>query len=95
MAPALTDQVVSKWLADYPLLRDERRVFENWRDLVNVYQVKGKNAHDTRLVAAMRRHGISDLLTFNGVDFATVFSGNASFLLKHRGTEDTEGKPLW
>ena len=56
MAPALTDQVVSKWLAVYPLLRDERRVFENWRDLVNVYQVKGKNAHDTRLVAAMRRH---------------------------------------
>jgi predicted nucleic acid-binding protein len=31
--------------------------------------VKGKNAHDARLVAAMQRHGLTRLLTFNKPDF--------------------------
>jgi hypothetical protein len=29
----------------------------------------GKPAHDARLVAAMERHGLTHLLTFNLVDF--------------------------
>ncbi len=33
------------------------------------YQVIGKNAHDTRLVAAMIVHGIPRILTFNTTDF--------------------------
>jgi predicted nucleic acid-binding protein len=32
--------------------------------------VKGKTAHDARLVAAMRRHGVNRLLTFNASHFA-------------------------
>jgi len=31
--------------------------------------VMGKNAHDTRLVAAMLRHDIKSILTFNSADF--------------------------
>ena len=34
------------------------------------HNVKGKQAHDTRLVAAMERHGVKHLLTFNKSDFA-------------------------
>jgi hypothetical protein len=35
-----------------------------------MYQILGKTAHDGRLVAAMQRHSISNLLTFNKGDFA-------------------------
>ena len=52
------------------LLRDERKVYERWRELVADHDVKGKQVHDTRLVAAMLRHDISHLLTFNSADFA-------------------------
>ena len=54
----------------FPLLRDERVIFDRWEELVRQYRVKGKKAHDTRLVAAMQRHRISHLLTFNIADFA-------------------------
>jgi predicted nucleic acid-binding protein len=53
----------------FTLLRDERAVFERWQDLVLQHDVKGKGAHDARLVAAMQRHGITHLLTFNDKDF--------------------------
>ncbi len=33
------------------------------------YAIQGKAAHDARLVAAMQKHGVSQLLTFNGADF--------------------------
>lgn len=64
------DAAVELLLADYPLRRDERGVFGHWRSLVVTHDVKGKNAHDARLVAAMARHGLSHLLTFNVGDFA-------------------------
>lgn len=53
----------------FRLLRDERANYDRWRDLVSRYRVEGKSAHDKRLVAAMQRHGISDILTFNVADF--------------------------
>lgn len=53
----------------FPLLKDERTIFEKWQELVIQYQVLGKQAHDTRLVAAMQRHGISHVLTLNPKDF--------------------------
>jgi hypothetical protein len=54
----------------FKLLRDERTIFEVWQQLVLDHKVIGKHAHDARLVAAMLRHGVSHLLTFNGRDFA-------------------------
>ncbi len=41
-----------------------------WRTLVNTHGVCGKQAHDTRLVAWMEGHGLSNLLTFNVADFS-------------------------
>jgi len=53
----------------FTLLTDKETIFENWRSLVIQYQVLGKNAHDTRLVAAMQCHGIDRVLTLNPRDF--------------------------
>lgn len=52
------------------LMQDERAILPRWRALVQTHRVQGKAAHDARLVAAMLRHGLSCLLTFNTSDFA-------------------------
>ena len=54
---------------DYQLLKDERGIFDRWQSLVTDNKVRGKTAHDARLVAAMQRHRVTNLLTFNKSDF--------------------------
>ena len=54
----------------FTLLLDERAVFAEWQKLVTAHAVTGKLAHDARLVAAMVRHGLTHVLTFNTKDFA-------------------------
>jgi len=61
---------IADWTTVFRLLLDERGIYSRWRPLVIVHEVKGKNAHDARLVAAMQRHGLTHLLTFNKPDFA-------------------------
>ncbi|MGO9011148.1 MAG: type II toxin-antitoxin system VapC family toxin [Bryobacteraceae bacterium] len=51
-------------------LLPEMPVFGEWERLVAMYGVSGKNTHDARLVASMRAHGITRILTFNVQDFA-------------------------
>ena len=51
------------------LLDEPTSVFSEWEKLVVLHAIVGKNAHDTRLVAAMMVHGITHLLTFNKQDF--------------------------
>lgn len=52
------------------LLADTADTFVWWERLVLQHQVSGKKAHDARLVASMRAHGITNILTFNVEDFA-------------------------
>ena len=54
----------------FPLINDTPGLFAEWRALVVAHDCKGKVAHDARLVAAMRTHALSHLLTFNVADFA-------------------------
>jgi predicted nucleic acid-binding protein len=54
----------------FRLLRDERAIYAPWRQIVLAENVQGKQAHDARLVAAMRRHDVQSLLTFNLAHFA-------------------------
>lgn len=61
---------IESMLTLFPLLQDERAIFPRWLDLVTNHEVRGKPAHDARLVAAMLRHDISCLVTFNVADFA-------------------------
>ncbi len=63
------DRQTSELIQLFALLRDERRVFDHWLELVRLYRVQGKPAHDARLAAAMARHGLQGLLTFNVSDF--------------------------
>jgi predicted nucleic acid-binding protein len=69
MSPAEVDRAIDFGLDLFTLLRDERGVFPLWRELVRQHEVKCKHAHDARLVAAMKRHGLKHLLTFNASDF--------------------------
>ena len=64
------NDAITEWLEFFTLLRDERTVFQFWRDLVTQHSIKGKNAHDARIVAAMKRHAIADILTYNIADFS-------------------------
>jgi predicted nucleic acid-binding protein len=72
--PITVEADLDDWAATFRLLLDERGVYTRWRSLVSDHAVKGKNAHDARLVAAMQRHGLTNLLTFNKQDF-TRFTG--------------------
>ncbi len=54
----------------FTLFRDERGILTEWEQLVMRHAVTGKTGHDARLVAAMHRHGLTHLLTFNAEHFA-------------------------
>ena len=54
----------------FHVFQDERAIFSRWLDLVTGHDTKGKASHDARLVAAMLRHGLTHLLTFNDGDFS-------------------------
>ncbi len=56
------------------ILPDNDRIHPIWESLVIEHRVSGKPTHDARIVAAMKSHGVTDILTFNGADF-TRFPG--------------------
>jgi predicted nucleic acid-binding protein len=58
----------------FMFLADTEAVYREWRRIVVQYSVSGVQVHDARLAAAMYTHGISEILTLNGADFAR-FSG--------------------
>ncbi|MDQ3013991.1 MAG: hypothetical protein M3X11_25220, partial [Acidobacteriota bacterium] len=51
-----------------PIL-DAPGIYAEWKRLVIAHAVEGKQVHDTRIVAAMNLHRITQLLTFNKADF--------------------------
>lgn len=70
---------IDEFLESIDLLRDERGIFTNWLTDVTNLAISGKRAHDARLVAAMQRHGLQQIITFNKSDFAG-FQGILVFL---------------
>jgi predicted nucleic acid-binding protein len=50
-------------------LPDSPAIYPEWERLVTRHAVRGRDAHDTRIVAAMNVHSITHLLTFNKDDF--------------------------
>jgi len=54
----------------FPFLPEGPEVFVQWIRLVDTVPVTGKRAHDARLVAVLKTHGVDHLLTFNSDDFA-------------------------
>jgi len=53
----------------FRLRLDTQPIYREWFRLVEVYRVSGVNAHDARIVAAMKVHGLTHLVTFNVADF--------------------------
>lgn len=53
----------------FRVLDDAPGTFRRWRQIVQSHAVKGRQAHDARLVALMVELGIDCVLTFNLDDF--------------------------
>lgn len=66
--PAQTETELARLESIFELLPDEPLYFQ-WRRLVTTYGVSGVNAHDARLVAAMKVHRLTHLLTCNAKNF--------------------------
>jgi predicted nucleic acid-binding protein len=54
----------------FPVILDVPEIYSEWKKIVVAYGVSGVQVHDARLVAVMKAHGISHILTFNTTDFA-------------------------
>jgi predicted nucleic acid-binding protein len=52
--------------AMFVLLVETPAVYPAWENIVVEHGVTGKSVHDARLVAAMRVHGVPEILTFDG-----------------------------
>lgn len=64
-----TDRLVRLLERYCTFLADTVVVHAEWRRLLVDQQVRGVQVHDARIVAAMRVHGVTHLLTFNAEDF--------------------------
>ncbi|HXU36858.1 MAG TPA: type II toxin-antitoxin system VapC family toxin [Blastocatellia bacterium] len=53
----------------FTMMPDVPSIYAEWKSLVSQHEVMGKKAHDARIVAAMKVHNVSHLLTFNSDDF--------------------------
>lgn len=67
---AAADRAVAAVESVFTCLPDNELIHTEWRRLVLAYGVSGAHVHNARLAAAMRVHGVTRLLTFNGADFA-------------------------
>ena len=54
----------------FSLIPDVSMLFPEWEALVVAHACHGRVSYDARLVAAMRTHGITRLLTINTTEFA-------------------------
>jgi predicted nucleic acid-binding protein len=55
--------------SEFGFLPDNQQIHAVWRGLVTDHGVRGRQVHDARLIAVMRVHGLSHLLTLNRADF--------------------------
>ena len=65
-------QLVADAENSFALLDDHAGTFLAWKEIVAQTGVTGNDCFDMRLVAIMRVYNISNLLTFNGADFAAA-----------------------
>jgi hypothetical protein len=67
---AEADQLLRLVERIFQLLPDAPAIYPEWRRLVVALGVSGAKVHDARLVATMRVHAASHILTLNTGDFA-------------------------
>ena len=66
---AETDERATLIEAKFSFAVDSEATHQEWRKIVVAACVSGIRVHDARIVAAMRMHGIANLLTLNAKDF--------------------------
>lgn len=67
--PVSAAACIADFLDSFTLLPDPPNLFELWRDIVVAHKVRGKQAHDARIVALIRAYAGHHILTFNARDF--------------------------
>jgi predicted nucleic acid-binding protein len=67
--PAEVSGEIDRLLQVFRFLPDDPAVFNEWLHLVREYGVSGVKVHGARLVAVMRVYGLTQILTFNPLDF--------------------------
>jgi predicted nucleic acid-binding protein len=55
--------------AIFPLLPETPAIYPLWRNLINTYNVIGRQVYDARLVAVMLAYGITHILTLDPTGF--------------------------
>ena len=65
LSGAEAEAILAKFESVFPLKHDSQATYQLWRQLVTQHAVLGKNAHDARIAAALKTHGIARLVTFN------------------------------
>ena len=64
-----TDRRVRLLEWHFRVLPDNPTIYQEWKALVLAHSVMGIQAHDARLVAAMKVHNVTRILTINVKDF--------------------------
>ena len=68
-SPEYAQNCIDRFVVLFRFLKDERAIYDHWFDLVKGHGVSGVKSFDTRLGAAMLRHSLTHILTFNAKDF--------------------------
>ncbi len=77
LTPTLAAAEVVNFKAVFRLLPETTAIFKEWERIAALYNVSGKQAHDARLVAVMKVHGMERILTFNVGDFSRYAVGES------------------
>jgi len=69
LTPDLARAELAQMESFFTVVGESADVYSMWKHLVTLHGVSGVEAHDARLVAAMKVYGIDRILTFNATDF--------------------------
>lgn len=69
LEPAKAADALADFMDIFSVLPEPPDIAERWRSLVVTHAVRGKTAHDARLVAHMEAMAINIVVTFNERDF--------------------------
>jgi predicted nucleic acid-binding protein len=70
LTPDLASDELAQIEGFFTVVGESTDVYSTWKHLITRHPVSGVEAHDARLVAAMKVYGIARILTFNARDFA-------------------------
>ena len=85
MNPLVAARVLRMLERFFVLLPDTPQIYQEWRRIVMEHQVLGVQVHDAHLVAVMRGHNVTHILTFNVKDFIRLAQESAHAGRHHAG----------